>query len=72
MTLTYQFRIKDSAYRKRLSRMASAVNFVWNYCNEASYEQLKKYGKWLSYYDLLKLTEGVGKRMAMPLWGQAW
>ena len=63
MILTYQFRIKDSACRKRLSRMASAVNFVWNYCNEASYEQLKKYGKWLSYYDLAKLTEGVGKEL---------
>ena len=45
--------------------MASAVNTVWNYCNEASYQQLKKYGKWLNYYDLVKLTEGVGKELGI-------
>ena len=64
--LTYKFRIKDGgSKRKCLLRWASAVNQVWNYCNEASFETLKKYSKWLSAYDLMTLTSGAGKDLGL-------
>jgi hypothetical protein len=34
--LTYKYRIKDSISSKHLCKMAGAINFVWNYCNEVS------------------------------------
>jgi putative transposase len=39
--ITYKFRIKDATTAKRLIRMAAAVNFVWNYCNEVSLNRSK-------------------------------
>lgn len=42
---------------------ASAVNFVWNYCNEASYYTVKNRSKWLSDYELNKLTSGISKEL---------
>ena len=56
--ITYKFRIKDSTTAKKLNKMADSVNFVWNYCNETSYQAIKKYSKYLSAYDLMKLTTG--------------
>ncbi len=41
--------------------MASAVNYVWNYCNEANQISWSKFGKPLSYYDLHDLTKGCSK-----------
>lgn len=38
--------------------MAGSVNFVWNFCNETSIQHLEKRGKWLSRFDLGKLTAG--------------
>ena len=63
---TYKFRIKDGgSKRKFLNRCASSVNFVWNYCNEASFEQLKKHSIWLNANELQKLTNGVGKELEL-------
>lgn len=63
---TYKFRLKDGgSKRKHLVCWASAVNQVWNYCNEASFQQLRKYSKWLSYGDLSKLTNGAGKELGL-------
>ena len=33
MILTYKYRIKDSNSKRELARLASSVNFVWNYVN---------------------------------------
>ena len=64
MLLTYKFRIKDGGSKSRHLRCWSdSVNTVWNYCNEASYNQLKKYSKWLNYYDLNNLTKGCSKEL---------
>lgn len=64
--LTYKFRLKDGgSKRKHLIRWASAVNYVWNYCNEASFHQLRKYSKWLSVSDLSGLTHGVSKELGL-------
>lgn len=43
--------------------MASAVNFVWNYCNETAIQYLDKKGKWLSAYDMGYLTSGCSKQL---------
>jgi len=55
---TYSFRIKDSVSKKKLEQMARSVNFVWNYCNEASIKSIEYNSRWLSEYDLNKLTTG--------------
>lgn len=63
---TYKFRIKDGgSTRKQLVRWAESVNFVWNYCNEASFEMLRRHSKWLSANDLMKLTNGTGKELGI-------
>ena len=61
--ITYKFRIKDATTAKRLNRMAGAVNYVWNYCNEVSLKALKRDGKWLSAYDLHSLTGGCSSEL---------
>ncbi len=62
---TYQFRIKDATSRKHLERMASAVNFVWNYCNEISMFALNRDKRFLTGYDLNGLTRGVAKDLGL-------
>ena len=63
---TYKFRLKDGGSRRKfLNRCASAVNFVWNYCNEASSEQLKKHSIWLNVNDLQRLTNGISKELGL-------
>jgi hypothetical protein len=34
ITITYQYRIKDSSIKDVLIPMSSEVNFVWNFCND--------------------------------------
>lgn len=63
MIKTFRYRIKDSNVRQKLARMASDVNFVWNYCNATSMEYLDKKGVWLSAYNLHKLTSGCSVEM---------
>ena len=63
---TYKFRIKDGgSTRKQLVRWAESVNCVWNFCNEASFEMLRRHSKWLSANDLMKLTNGVSKELGI-------
>ena len=63
--ITYKFRIKDATTAKRLNRMAGAVNFVWNYCNETSVKAVKYDRKWLSAYDLHKLTAECSSELGL-------
>jgi putative transposase len=58
MQLTYQFRLRDK-HRTELDRQARAVNFVWNFCNETQRYAVHSSRKWLSGYDLMKLTAGT-------------
>jgi putative transposase len=62
MTLTYHFRLKDK-HSSNLNRQAKAINFVWNYCNEIQRYAVKNKRKWLSGYDLCKLTAGTSKEL---------
>lgn len=61
---TYKFRVKDK-HANQLNKMAGAVNFVWNYCNEVSFEYLRKREKWLSGFDLNNLTAGTSKELGI-------
>ena len=64
-TKTLKIRLKDSSVRNKLKNMARAVNFVWNYCNETSFDAIRKDSKWLSGFDLQKLTKGSGKDLGI-------
>jgi putative transposase len=60
--LTYKFRLRDK-HAAELNRQARAVNHVWNYCNETQ-KKAARYGrKWLSNFDLQKLTAGASKEL---------
>ena len=64
-TKTVKIRIKDSNAKKALKELSRSVNFVWNYCNEISFHALRNYSKWLSGFDLNKLTAGSGKDLGL-------
>ncbi len=61
--LTCKFRLRDK-HAAELKRQARAVNFVWNYCNEAQRHVLR-WDRWLSYVDLARLTAGAGKELGL-------
>jgi len=63
MIITFKYRIKDANSAAKLKKLAGSVNFIWNYCNEVGLTQLDKDGKWLSNYDLHKLTAGCTKEL---------
>lgn len=63
--LTYNYRIKDSTSRTHLLKMAAAVNYVWNYCNEVSIKAFTRDKIFLSAYDLDKLTAGTSKELRL-------
>lgn len=64
-TLTYRYRIKDSTSGAHLGRMAGAINYVWNYCNEVSRLAFRRDKTFLSAYDLHKLTSGTSKDLRL-------
>jgi len=59
-TLTFKFRLRDK-HAAELNRQARAVNFVWNFCNETQQKAVHSGRKWLSAFDLQKLTNGASK-----------
>lgn len=63
--LTYQYRIKDSTSGTQLARMASAVNYVWNFCQEVSLLAFRREKHFLSAYDLINLTAGTSKDLGI-------
>jgi len=65
VTTTLRYRIKDASEVSRLGKLARAVNFVWNYCNETSYNAIRNHGKFLSAIDLKNLTSGSAKELGL-------
>ena len=63
--LTYKYRIKDSTPGKPLGKMAGAIHYVWNYCNEVSLLAFRRDKTFLSAYDLHKLTAGTSKDLRL-------
>jgi putative transposase len=59
--LTYRFRIKDATSGTHLGKMADAINYVWNYCQEVSLLAYRRDKTLLSAYDLHTLTAGTSK-----------
>jgi hypothetical protein len=57
--ITIKLRLRDK-HAAELNRQARAVNFVWNYCNEAQ-RHVWRWDRRLSKYDLQKLTAGSSK-----------
>lgn len=56
---TFKYRIKGNT--KQLDKIACNVNLVWNYCNKTTFQSIKQYSKFLSGFDLQKLTSGTSK-----------
>ncbi len=62
MQITYKLRLRDK-HTTELNRQARAVNFVWNYCNETQRKAVGYRRRWLSGFDLGKLTAGASKEL---------
>ena len=64
---TYKYRIKDSSSRRKLIKLASKVNRIWNYINEINIKSYIKYKSgeksvaFLSEYDFNNLLTGSSK-----------
>jgi IS605 OrfB family transposase len=63
MLLVYRYRVKSMD--GLLNKQARAVNFVFNYCNDRQKDALRFGRKWLSGFDLNKLTTGSSKELGI-------
>ena len=59
----YRYRVKS--LNGLLNKQARAVNFVFNYCNDRQKDALRFGRKWLSGFDLNKLTTGSSKELGI-------
>jgi putative transposase len=63
MLLVYRYRVKS--FNGLLNQQSRAVNFVFNYCNDRQKDALRFGRKWLSGFDLNKLTTGSSKELGI-------
>lgn len=63
--LTFRYRIKDATSGNHLQRMAWAVNYVWNFCNEISLLAWRREKRFLSAFELINLTAGAGHELGL-------
>lgn len=63
LTKTLKFKIKNPS--SHFNKLARKVNFVWNYCSQTSYDALRNQSKWLSAFDLMKLSSGSSKELGL-------
>ena len=63
MLLVYRYRVKSLT--GLLNSQSRACNFVWNYCNDRQKDALRFGRKWLSGFDLNKLTTGSSKELQL-------
>lgn len=63
MKLTYRYRVKNLS--GLLNRQARAANLVWNFCNDRQKDAVKWGRRWLSGYDLQRLTTGSSKELGL-------
>ena len=57
---TLKLRIKDK-HADQLDKLASSVNFVWNYVNDLSFKHLQRTGHFFSAYDIATYVKGSGE-----------
>lgn len=63
MILVYRYRVKS--LNGLLNKQSRAVNFVWNYCNDRQKDALRFGRKWLTGFDLNKLTTGSSAELGL-------
>lgn len=63
MILVYRYRVKSP--NGLLNRQARACSFVWNYCNDRQKDALRFGRRWLTGFDLNKLTAGSSKEIGL-------
>lgn len=63
--LTFRYRVKDATTGKHLSRMAVAVNQVWNYCGGIHNDSRRHNRRWPGLYELHKLVAGSTKELGI-------
>jgi putative transposase len=63
MIIVYRYRIKSLT--GLLNQQSRAVNFVWNYCNDRQKDAIKWNKRWLTGFDLNRLTSGSSKEIAV-------
>jgi IS605 OrfB family transposase len=63
--LTFRYRIKDSTHRTHLLRLAHAVNYVWNFCNETALLVWRREKRFVSAFELINLTAGAGHDLGL-------
>jgi putative transposase len=61
--LVYRYRVKS--LNGLLNKQARAVNFVWNYCNDRQKDALRFGRRWLTGFDLNRLTLGSSKELGV-------
>ena len=57
--------MNDGNHTKWLISRAHAVNFVWNWCNDAQKHAIWHNQKWPSGFDLNKLSSGCGQELGL-------
>ena len=62
MHMTIKLRLYDR-HAKKLARQSQAVNIVWNYCNETQMKAVKAGRRWISAFELQRLTSGSSKEL---------
>lgn len=63
MVVVYKYRVKSN--ERTLNRWSRAVNFVWNYSNDRQKDALRFGRRWLTGFDLNKLTSGSSKELGL-------
>lgn len=63
--LTFRYRIKDSTARAHLLRLAHAVNYVFNFCNETALLVWRREKRFVSAFELINLTAGAGHDLGL-------
>jgi len=63
MILFYRYRVKSLT--GWLNQKSRKVDFVWNYCNDRQKDALRFDRKWLSGFDLNRLTTGSSKELGL-------
>lgn len=63
MILVYRYRVKS--LNGLLNKQARAVSFVFNYCNDRQKDALRFGRRWLTGFDLNKLTTGSSKELGL-------
>ena len=61
--LVYRYRVRS--LKGLLNKRSRVVNFVWNYCNDCQKDALRYGRKWLSGFDLNRLTSGSSKDLGV-------